>query len=505
MSIDILLRNAARRYPGAPAVTQGTRTLTYAELDARADGLAGHLIGARIRQGDRVAVLMENRPEMLVAYAGTFRAGGCLVPLNPQFIRDDVEYHLEDSGARFLVHSGAYTDLVSEMASNATTVAVDGAQADWVEPSVTSIESASKLADPAWLFYTSGTTGRPKGAVLTHAILHFVATAWLADLERMRPGHPILHVAPLTHGAGFHALAAIAGAAHQYLLPGGFEALHVLEVMERFKIAGAFMVPTHIRRLLDAVQERPTVLPHLRGIIYGGGPILRSDLNEALEVFDGQLVQIYAQGETPMTATVLWHRGADSPAGASDEQLHLSAGLPRVAMDVTVLRPDDSFADPDEVGEICVRGPAVMEGYWGREEATAETLRGGWLHTGDVGRCDERGFLYVLDRLKDLIITGGQNVYAREVEDVLGQCPNVEAVAVIGLPDRKWGEAVTAAVVPTRDDPIDEDSLRSFARDRLAGFKRPKRFVILDELPTSAYGKILKRELRDRLADHHNT
>jgi acyl-CoA synthetase (AMP-forming)/AMP-acid ligase II len=501
VSIELLLRNTANRYPTQPAITQGLNTITYSEFDARVNGFAQRLLDLGLSPGARVCVLMENRPEMLISYLAVFRSGACVVPLNARFVLDDVEYHIADSGASVLIHSDDYSDLASGLPSDVIKVCVDEAERRWLEPAPSTFKFPMiNLSDSAWLFYTSGTTGRPKGATLTHSNLQSVVSCWLADLERLRVGDSILHVGPLTHGAGFHALAAVASGAHQVLLPGRFDPEEVLSLMAKWEIRGSFMVPTHIRLLTDAAESSRLSFPHLRAIIYGGAPILRSDLEEALDVFEGRLVQIYAQGETPMTATILRHRGREVPTGATDQQLHLSAGVPRLGTDVTVLRSDDSLADPGEPGEIVVRGPAVMSGYWERPEATAETLKHGWLHTGDLGRRDDQGFIYVLDRLKDMIITGGQNVYAREVEDVLGRCSGVTAVAVVGIPDRKWGEAVTAAVVRDPNGSLSEDDLVAFSSRNIAAFKRPKRFIFLPELPTSAYGKVLKRELRDQLA-----
>lgn len=499
MSVDFLLRTTTQRFPFAAAVSQGNRTINYAEFDARVDSLSHHLSSLGLGPDTRACVLMENRPEILISYMAIYRCGSCLVPLNPGFILDDIKYHVEDSGADVLIHSVGYDQTVASLASEVRLVNVDGKEASWFEPTEKKFEApTARLADPAWLFYTSGTTGRPKGATLTHSNLLFVVADWLADLERLSVGDRILHVAPLTHGAGFHSLAAIAAGAHQMLLPGAFDPNEVIHLIEREKVTGTFMVPTHLRVLLDAAQGDPIRAPHLRNIIYGGASITRTDLDEALHVFGDSLVQIYAQGETPMTGTILRHRGPGAPNGASDAQLHESAGLPRIGMQVSVVNSEDSIADPDAIGEIVVRGPAVMAGYWNNEQATADTLRNGWLHTGDLGRRDGSGYIYVLDRMKDLIITGGQNVYAKEVEDVLRRCPGVTAVAVIGLPDRKWGEAVTAAVVT---EGATESDIAAFAKEHLAGFKRPKRFVEMEGLPTSAYGKILKRELRKHLTE----
>jgi long-chain acyl-CoA synthetase len=250
--------------------------------------------------------------------------------------------------------------------------------------------------------------------------------------------------------------------------------------------------------LIDSLGGEPPTLPALKYVVYGGAPFPPADLKQAIELFGPVFVQLFGQGETPMTATVLSPEDhADAFAGVRPERLS-SAGVARPGMDVRILGDDDREVAPGEVGEICVRGLPVMLGYWKREEATAEALRNGWLHTGDLGRMDEHGYIYLLDRAKDMIISGGSNVYAVEVEAALADHPGVREVAVIGLADRTWGEVVVAVIVPsdeaTLDGAVTEEELT------LAGYKQPRRFVFKDALPRNAYGKVLKRELRDELS-----
>jgi acyl-CoA synthetase (AMP-forming)/AMP-acid ligase II len=356
--------------------------------------------------------------------------------------------------------------------------------------------------DLAWLFYTSGTTGRPKGAMLTHSNLAFVTASWLADLTPMTEDDVTLHAAPLSHGAGFHALAAVGRGATQVIPTGErFDPPAILDLLGRHGVTNTWMVPTQIVMLTDAVlQGANHELPHLARIVYGGAPFAPAELRRALEVFGPVFVQLFGQGETPMTATVL-SPSAHAAALAGDHPERLaSAGFARPGMDVRVLGPDDGELPAGEVGEVCVRGPAVMRGYWQRPEATAETLRGGWLHTGDLGRQTPDGCLYLLDRAKDLIITGGSNVYAVEVEAALADHPAVREVAVVGLPDRMWGELVVAVVVGNGGHPVTEQDLAAHGAATLAAYKRPRRWVFVDALPRNAYGKVLKRQLRDELS-----
>ena len=509
VNVGQMLANAARRSPGRPAVTWGDQHLDYDALDRRTNALARGLGDLGVVPGDRVGVLMRNRPEMLEAMYACFKAGFCLVPLNSRFTEDEVAYHVSDSGAVAVL-----TDVEGAEAVLAATVgvpsavhvvvagtdAIPGGAYGHEEIVAATDDAPATIAvdrdDLAWLFYTSGTTGRPKGAMLTHGNLAFVTASWLADLTPMTDADVTLHVAPLSHGAGFHALAATARGAHQ-VIPSGmrFEPAAVLQLMRETRVANTWMVPTQIIMLLDHLGETPPTLPDLRAVVYGGAPFAVADLRRALEVFGPVFVQLFAQGETPMTATVLpLGDHADALGGDRPERL-ASAGYPRPGMDVRVLGEDDAELPVGEIGEVCVQGPAVMAGYWQRPEASAEALRNGWLHTGDLGRFDEHGYLYLLDRAKDLIITGGSNVYAVEVESVLVMHPSVQEAAVVGITERTWGEVVVAVVV---GDPACESALADHCTSALAGYKRPRRYLYVDELPRNAYGKVLKRELRNR-------
>ena len=270
--------------------------------------------------------------------------------------------------------------------------------------------------------------------------------------------------------------------------------------MRRARVTNTWLVPTQIVMLSDAAGPAGWDLPDLRWVVYGGAPFAPAELRRALEVFGPVFVQLFGQGETPMTATCL--PAADHAAalrGEHPERL-ASAGYARPGMDVRVLDDTDREQAPDEVGEVCVRGPAVMLGYWQRDDATHEALRNGWLHTGDLGRMDDHGYLYLLDRAKDMIITGGSNVYAIEVEAALADSGVVRDVAVVGLPDRTWGEIVVAVAVTDLPLPEAESRLTEYCAEHLASYKRPRRFEFVDALPRNAYGKVLKRDLRRWLA-----
>jgi len=515
MNVGQLLANSARRFPDRPAVTWGVHTRTYGELDRRTNALARALGSLGVARGDRVCVLMRNRPEMLEAMFACFKGGFCVVPLNSRFTPEEVAFHVEDAGARAVLTDAEGAPVVAGASVPAGRVVVAGG--DGAGQSAGHLDHDELIAgadrapvaadvgrdDLAWLFYTSGTTGHPKGAMLTHGVLGFVVASWLADLTPLDERDVTLHAAPLSHGAGFHALAATARGARQVIPAGAhFEPRAILELLARERVTNTWLVPTQIVMLLDALDGARAELPDLRAVVYGGAPFAPADLRLALETFGPVLVQLFGQGETPMTATVLSARDhAAALAGDRPERLS-SAGVARPGTDVRILGEGDAELPAGEVGEVCVRGGAVMAGYWRRPEDTAATLRNGWLHTGDLGRMDEQGYLYLLDRAKDMIISGGSNVYAVEVEAVLAEHPAVHEVAVVGTPDRTWGEVVTAVVVP-REGVATADLGKVLAEHCgavLAGYKRPRRFVFRQSLPRNSYGKVLKRELRESLA-----
>lgn len=518
MNLGRLLSQTARHHPDQTAVLWGSARLTYAELDGRVDALAAALAGLGLRRGDRIAFLMWNRPELLEVMFAAFKLGLCVVPLNARFNAEEIVYHVGDPRAAALVHGPEFADEVRQAGDRMPSVRhvlfLDGARPDLAEAEVHDYEAlvaehagagdATVDVAPdevAWLFYTSGTTGRPKGAMLTHANLQFAALGWVADLMPLSPDDVTLHAAPLTHGAGFHALAAVAKGCTQ-ILPEkpAFNADEALALMEQEGVTNTWMVPTQINRIVQAASLPDRDLSALHSLLYGGAPFHVEDLKLAVAALGPVLVQVYGQGETPMTATYL-RQGEHALGDPEVEGRLASAGHARTAMQVRVVDDQDQDVPVGELGEIVVRGPAVMLGYWERPEATEETLRGGWLHTGDIGTFDDRHYLYVLDRMKDLIITGGSNVYAREVEEVLIAHPDVEAVAVIGVRDRDWGERVVAVVVPSAGVAPDESALIEFCAARLAAYKKPKQVDFVDALPVSPYGKVLKRELRAGYAD----
>jgi long-chain acyl-CoA synthetase len=346
-------------------------------------------------------------------------------------------------------------------------------------------------SDLAWLFYTSGTTGRPKGAMLTHGVLAAATQAYTAEVDAVAPGDPILHAAPMSHGSGLYIMAHVLHRGVNVVPEsGGFEPSEIFELFRAWPRTSMFAAPTMVKRLIESPADCPS--ENIRTIIYGGAPMYVEDALKALDRFGPRLAQIYGQGESPMTITAFPKSELADRAHPRWRERLASAGRPYACMEVIVADEQDRALPAGQVGEILCRGAPVMAGYWQNPEATAATLRGGFLHTGDVGTFDDDGYLTLKDRSKDLIISGGSNVYPREVEEVLLKHRQVREVSVIGRPDREWGEVVVAYVVgEASPSELDALCLASIAR-----FKRPKDYVFVDALPKNNYGKILKTALR---------
>jgi acyl-CoA synthetase (AMP-forming)/AMP-acid ligase II len=489
------LARSARLAPDAPALGDGTRTLTYRELDDRVSRLAAGLLGEGLRSGDRVAILMTNRPEALETLYACFRAGLVAVPINSRLHPDEVRYIVSQAGARAFVAGPQFEATAGDSGAGVVILVGDDYE-EVISRANPGLEDRDLAGDdPAWLFYTSGTTGRPKGATLSHGNLLAMVMACLANVTDYRASDIVLHAAPLTHGAGLYALAATArGACHLVPPSPPFDPAATLELVARERATVvSFITPTMVRLLLDAAASGATDLRSLRAIVYGGGPMYAEDLRRAQATFGLILTQIYGLGETPMTVSYL---SASVPAREA-EQL-ASVGVPHPNVELRLLDEAGGEVSVGGMGEVCVRSAAVMLGYWNDPAATGEVIRDGWLHTGDIGRLDESGYLYLLDRKKDLIVSGGSNIYPREVEEVLIAHPAVASVAVIGTPDRHWGESVHAVVVLEPGATATAEELIAFCESRIASYKKPRTVEFVSELPVSGVGKVLKRELRDR-------
>jgi acyl-CoA synthetase (AMP-forming)/AMP-acid ligase II len=503
VNLAALLFDVARRLPERPAVNDGRNSWNYRELAERVARLAGGFRARGLRPGNRVLLCLENCGEFFELLFGCWAAGLCAVPANARLHPREVEYIAENSGARLLIATPGLADalapLEGSVASLEQVISTKTAEYDaLVSTGKPTRPEADAPTDRAWLFYTSGTTGRPKGAVLSHRNLLFMSQCYYADIDRIDDRDTHLLAAPVSHGAGLYALPFLLKGAQQIVLPH-FEVPAILEVIQRHQRVSMFAAPTMLTRLVHATELPAADLANLRTIYYGGGPMYVADLEKALGLFGPRLYQLYGQGESPMTITGLdQHVHADSAHPRWRERLG-SAGAPRTGVLVKVVDENDRELPPGEIGEIVTRSDCVMEGYWQNSEANAETLRGGWLHTGDLGSVDEDGFLTLRDRSKDMIISGGSNIYPREIEEVLLRHPDLVEASVVGRPHPDWGEEVVAFVVARPGTQVEKAALDRICLDHIARFKRPREYRFVENLPKNNYGKVLKTELR-RLA-----
>jgi len=502
MNLAHTLLRTARRLPSAAAVVEQDRTrLAYGELGERVMRLARALAGRLgIKPGDRIALAMKNNAAYVELLYACWAAGACAVPVNVKLHSRELAFIFDDARVRCcFVTDDIDTRAVAAARPDQFTEFIDVESADYAQLFSETSAAAPKGGgdDLAWLFYTSGTTGRPKGVMLSHRNLLAMTLNYLADVDHAGAGEVLLHAAPMSHGSGLYTLPNVAVGATQ-LIPAsrGFEVAEVDALLARHAGVKFFAAPTMVMRLIDQMRGDAA---GLKQIIYGGGPMYVADCLRALDRLGPRLAQIYGQGESPMTITVL---PVDEHAGPRDAD-HLarlgSVGRAQTGVEVAVLGDADQPLAAGEIGEVAVRGDVVMRGYLNDPEATASTLAGGWLHTGDLGHMDASGYLTLVDRSKDLIISGGSNIYPREVEEVLLQHPAVREVAVIGEADADWGESVLAVIVLRSGAPTGAAELDSFCLQHIARFKRPKRYVFVEELPKNATGKVLKRELRASL------
>lgn len=494
MNLFAALDHAATRFPDRGAVYRGDRRVcTWAGLRDRALRLAAS-IREQHAAGARVAIATHNRPEIIELMFAIWAAECVVVPINYKLHPREMAQILDDAGAAQVFASSAIgAELASRTAAPVETLDSEAYSRRFdVAPSVPPTTDPSALA---WLFYTSGTTGRSKGAMLSHRNLTAMAVAHLADIDAPDEGCSLVHAAPMSHGSGLYVLPYVLRAARQVVpASGAFDPDEFLDLCEHHPAVSAFLAPTMVQRLVDTGRSRPA---NLQTIVYGGGPMYVESLRKAITAFGPIFAQIYGQGESPMTITGL--RCADHES--DDDAVLGSVGYARSGMQVAVLRTDGGPASVGQIGEIVCRGDAVMSGYWRNPDATRATLKDGWLYTGDMGSFDARGFLTLRDRSKDVVISGGSNIYPREVEEVLLEHPGVSEACVLGTPDAEWGEVVVAFIVGT-GDPVEPAALDAHLLRRIARFKRPKRYEFVDELPKNSYGKVLKRELRASLAPH---
>jgi long-chain acyl-CoA synthetase len=476
----------------------GDSYASYGQWAARSRAMAANLAATCPREA-RVAMAMTNRPEFLEALFAIWHAGLVAVPMNAKLHRDEFGYIIGDTGASLILAS---PDRAEDVAPHGRIIVTGNREWQKLSDGDGIDVVPRRRDDLAWLFYTSGTTGRPKGAMLTHGIMMEQTLAYYAEIESVGSSDAVLHAAPMSHGSGCYGLPFVAMGG-KTVIPesSGFDPEEIARLLSAHGNVSFFAAPTMVSRLINHAGFATADHRGLRTIIYGGAPMHFETLQAAMNLLGPKFAQIYGQGEVPMTITALSKELHADRTRPRWREIMGSVGLPRANVEVRVADDAEGPLPLGDIGEILVRGEVVMKGYWNNPQATAETLRGGWLHTGDMGAFDAEGFLTLKDRSKDLIISGGSNIYPREVEEVLLRHPGVLEVSVIGRPHPDWGEEVVACVVAHAEQKVSADELDVLCLSAIARFKRPRHYVFLDALPKNNYGKILKTELRRRHAN----
>lgn len=502
MNLGNLLTQTARKYPDRPGLIRGDKSYSWSQINQRVDALARHLQSLGVKPGDRLLVQLVNGLPLFESAWASFKLGAVWVPVNYRLTPAEVVYIAKSSGATLMLTQHAF-DAHAEAAKVVSPIlrqvmhcddaAYEGAV---LTGSAAPFEAADVVANhPLWFFFTSGTTGHPKAAVLTHGQMAFVVTNHLADLL---PGlcetDASLVVAPLSHGAGIHALLNVARGAASVLLTGeSLDCASAYEAIEKHRVSNIFTVPTILKRLAEDPAADRFDHSSLKQVIYAGAPMSQPDQRKALDVLGPVIVQYFGLGEVTGNITVLRQGEHLHDEGA----LLGTCGTARTGMEIAILDGDCKRLACGEQGEICTRGPAVFAGYWNNPEANEKAFRGGWFHTGDLGTMDERGFVTITGRSSDMYISGGSNVYPREIEEALRAMPQIAEAVVFGIPDARWGEvgvAVLVACDPARP-PLASDVLEHL-QPQLAKYKWPRYIDFWTSLPTSAYGKLVKKDIR---------
>lgn len=513
MNLSHLLTQNARRLPDQPALIWGEESWDWRELDAQVSALAAGLQARGVQAGSAILVHSKNSNEMFLSMFAAFRLGAIWVPTNFRVKPEELLHMVEVSGSTVFLCQ-------TDFPEHAEAVTQHFPQMDllWLRGTPAPADSRPLVADllrdhagavtpnadvfsnsPCWLLFTSGTTGKPKAAVLTHGQMAFVLTNHLADLlpgTRSEDGGLVL--APLSHGAGVHQLNLVLRGAKTVLLPGdSFSTEQAFALIEKYKLSTLFTVPTILKLLAECPHIDQYDHSSLRHVIYAGAPMYEADLRLALEKFGPVLVQYYGLGEVTGNITVLPsfdHQDADGRISHP-----ASCGYERAGMQVSIQDEQGREVAYGETGEVCVIGPAVFAGYYNNPKANAESFRNGWFRTGDIGHMDERGYVYLTGRASDMYISGGSNIYPREIEEYILLHGAITEVAVVGVPDRQWGEVGVAVCVLKEGAALTEAELRSWLSERIARYKMPKYIQFWDSLPKSGYGKVPKRMVKDEL------
>jgi long-chain acyl-CoA synthetase len=504
MNIATWLHRQSLQQPLRPAVAQGTAVAyTYGQLATAAHQGAALLAQQGVRPGDRVGMFKANHANYIAQLWSIWYAGAVAVPMNERLHGKEAAYICANSGAKVCLVDDEHHATLAPHASGVVLL-VDATP--WAAANASSAMATPpperQPHDPAWLFYTSGTTGKPKGVTLTHNNLVHMCMAYVATVQAVTPQETFVHPAPLSHGSGmYHLPYVMNGGLNVVPESGGLDCAEMFALAAHWQHMSSFAPPTIVNRLAAHAKEHGLNGQHFSSLVYGGAPMYLADLQHAQHILGPVFAQIYGQGESPMTISVLPKWVLADTAHPEWAARAASVGIAQPNLEVAILTPEGAALPTGETGEVCVKGEIVMAGYWQNPEATAAAIKDGWLFTGDIGRMDANGFLTLLDRSKDLVISGGNNIYPREIEEVLLQNEAIAEVSVIGRPDVQWGESVVAYVVkaPGHED-LTGEAIDAFCIANMARYKRPKAYRFVAALPKNNYGKVLKTQLREQEA-----
>lgn len=506
MYITQSLHRNLRTHPETIAVSYQGIQWTYREYGERVAKLAGALRELGVSKGERVAMLSMNSSRYLEYVMAVPWAGGALNPVNIRWSTQEIAYSLDDSETRILIVDDAFLPLMAEVRERSRVVehviyAGDGespadmACYEQLLAEAEAVEDAHRCNDDlAGVFYTGGTTGFPKGVMLSHSNICSSSVS-IAASEIAPAGCRFLHAAPMFHLADFAMVQAVFMAGGTHVVVPGFDVSAVLSTIEQAQVSDVLLVPTMVQMLLDSDGIGQADLSCLKRIVYGASPMPLGTLDQAMEMIP-KVGFIQAYGMTELAPVACINGLGSHTAEARENGRIRAAGQPGILQEVKIVDEQGNEVLRHTVGEVIVRGPNVMLGYWGKPEATAEAIREGWMHTGDGGYMDKDGYVYIVDRVKDMIISGGENIYSAEVETAITQHPSVAQCAVIGIPSEEWGETVHAVVIPHQGQTVELEQLREHCKQLIAGYKCPRSLSITDAFPLSGAGKVLKTELR---------
>ena len=492
MNLASWLMRTAQVSGDQPALFHGTDQIAnYTELADMVQSCAAWLQDNGVAPGDHIGIFMKNTPEYLTVFYGIWAAGAVAVPINGKLHPKEADWILENSEAKLVFCCDGLGAALSEI--ECCVPVFVPALGDFKDGR--SFQIVDRHSDDlAWLFYTSGTTGRPKGVMITHGMICQMALGYFADVDHVSAQDTALYAAPMSHGAGLYNIMHMrVGARHVVPKSGGFEEGEIFELARHFGNVHMFAAPTMVKRMTQIAKEHGETGAGIRTIVYAGGPMYLADIIEAVDHFGPIFVQVYGQGECPMGITALSREEVCDRTHPNWKERLKSVGRAQSTVEVQIGDENGNILPIGEIGEIMVRGDLVMPGYWKNPDASEKTLRDGWLQTGDMGAMDQDGYVTMHDRSKDMIISGGTNIYPREVEEVLMTHPDVIEASVVGRPNAEWGEDVVAFVVGD----VSTDVLDDLCLSQIARFKRPKDYVFIDQLPKNNYGKVLKTVLRE--------